>query len=147
MNKRKKYGISAGLAVVLASMFAFNAIAAEIKSTEKYDVWISPNHNLGAPPVVPPYSPYHDCLIVNHYDDDTWDLMLQRCPPAGPAWGRIGAIEAFGGGTCDRYLLGWYINSAAFPWADYDTIGGVMGSQRSQHSWGFEGVRNPDCHL
>lgn len=147
MNRATVHQKIKGLIAVVLWALTFNALAAEIDFTAKYDVWISPNQNHGAPPVAPPYAPYHDCLIVNHFDDDTWNLMLQRCPPAGPAWVRTGAVESFGGATCDRYLLGWYINSAAFPWADYDTVGGVMGSKESQHSWGFEGVRNPDCHL
>lgn len=143
MKKATKYRVVAGSIAVFTGIFALNTMAAEITFEAKYDVWISPNHHGG--PVAPPYNPYHDCLHVNGYDDGTWNLLLERCPPAGPAWVNPGSIQAFGGRTCDRHLLGWYINSAAFPWAGHDTVGGVMGSKESQHSWGFEGVRNDEC--
>lgn len=110
----------------------------------KYDVWISPNY-LGAVAPAPPYAPFHDCLIVQNIGGSL-TIMLTRFPPAGAAWIRPGTIEAFGGTTgLNIYILGWYINSAAFPWAPLDTIGGIMGSPRKGKTWGFAGVRNDAC--
>jgi hypothetical protein len=109
-----------------------------------YDVWISPNYD--APPVTPPHTPFHSCLTMSHFGGTSWTMELDSCPPAGPAWVNPGTIQAFGGRVCHTvHVIGWFINSAAFPWAPKDVIGGIMGSTELRGTWGFEGVRNEEC--
>ena len=143
--KKVLFGIFlCGMVTALLGVPANGVLADELKFKAKYDVWISPNYD--HPPVVPPYSPFHSCLTMSYYGGTNWTMLLESCPPAGAAWVRPGVIEAFGGVTCHTvHVIGWYINSAAFPWAPKDVIGGIMGSIEKEGTWGFEGVRNENC--
>lgn len=132
-----------GLTAILISTSVV-VMAADPKFVAKYDVWISPNYD--TPPVMPPFTPFHSCLTMSYFGGTNWTMQLDSCPPAGPAWVNPGTIQAFGGLVChDVNAIGWFINSAAFPWAPKDVIGGIMGSIEKKGTWGFEGVRNEEC--
>lgn len=104
--------------------------------TSTYDVWLSTGDSL------PPHDPFHDCLIVD-YDGTNFTILLEGCPPAGPAVVGPGNLGAFYGTTCGgAVLLGWFLNGTPLGWMG-DTIGGVMA--RPPKVWGFEGVRNDEC--
>lgn len=105
--------------------------------TVTYDVWISPT----APPIGPPYPPFHDCLTLD-YDGANWTMLLEGCPPAGPANVGPGNLNIFSGVACSSIVLGWFLNGTPYGW-NGDVIGGVM--VRPPKTWGLEGVRNDDC--
>lgn len=112
------------------------ALAGPITLT--YDVWLSTGDS------APPHEPFHDCLTVD-YDGTNLTILLEGCPPAGPAFVGAGVLNYFYGTTCGgANLLGWFLNGTAVGLTG-DTIGGVM--LRPPKVWGFEGVRNDACQL
>jgi hypothetical protein len=107
--------------------------------TMKYDFWLSAT----SPGNVPPYTPVHDCLVIN-YDGENLTMLLEGCPPAGPAIIQPGNFGSFIGIACSAYLVGYFLNGSALTTLGLDVIGGVM-VRPGQKTWGFEGVRNDDC--